>query len=449
MDVPLQCISFLGKIFAEGSVTFGASSSPSIFHRISEIILVLAVIIAVIRKRQTLKQLDDVVAFGAKLVVTRFHATYEKVCGDLGVRLAPDTDKDKCFAATQEGVILGIFYNTQSWTWSFSMKKARKMLEAIAEIMDNTVVTKAVLDGLVGRLNFYHQIMGPQARFERGFLILAANEKSRQTDKIKCSSNMISQAAWWRRNIIASLQYSEIPDPGRWEPQNTVMIFPDASGGANMRDLRGSGVVTRYNGICYWSFLSHSEMIKENARALSGERLGNKLTFLELLAALLGLVTLPEIIRNRHVTVMTDNIGAVYAFKKGYSTDVYSYTVAKALEVVARGLNCRLVIKKTPRRSGDLEKVADHISKGEFREAKMIMGRGHQLRFPPKTLVKFLDSPRPTRVLGSAILKELQEYTDVVTPEVEWDWEVERLTARRKSNVDNRLIPAGGKKLRR
>ena len=96
-----------------------------------------------------------------------------------------------------------------------------------------------------------------------------------------------------------------------------------------------------------------------------------------------------------------------------------------------------------------MPKVADHISKGEFSEAKMIMGRGHQLRFPPKTLVKFLDSPRPTRVLGSAILKELQEYTDVVTPEVEWDWEVERLTARRKSNVDNRLIPAGGKKLRR
>ena len=63
IDIPLQCISFLGKIFTEGSVTFGASSSLSIFRWISEIILVLAVIISMIRKKQTLKQLDDVVMF--------------------------------------------------------------------------------------------------------------------------------------------------------------------------------------------------------------------------------------------------------------------------------------------------------------------------------------------------------------------------------------------------
>ena len=44
IDIPLQCISFLGKIFTEGSVTFGASSSLSIFHWISEIILVLSYI---------------------------------------------------------------------------------------------------------------------------------------------------------------------------------------------------------------------------------------------------------------------------------------------------------------------------------------------------------------------------------------------------------------------
>ena len=32
-----QCVSFLGKIFYKGALTFGASSGPSIFNRLSEI----------------------------------------------------------------------------------------------------------------------------------------------------------------------------------------------------------------------------------------------------------------------------------------------------------------------------------------------------------------------------------------------------------------------------
>ena len=41
-DLRLQCVGFLGKILCKGSLTFGASSSPSIFYRLSEIQRVLA-----------------------------------------------------------------------------------------------------------------------------------------------------------------------------------------------------------------------------------------------------------------------------------------------------------------------------------------------------------------------------------------------------------------------
>ena len=101
VDVPLQCVSFLGRIFCEVSLTFGASSSPSIFHRISEIILVIAVVLAVIKKSHTLKQLDDVIGFGSYQTVRRFHRTYDEVCANIGVRLAPDSDPSKRFSCTQ------------------------------------------------------------------------------------------------------------------------------------------------------------------------------------------------------------------------------------------------------------------------------------------------------------------------------------------------------------
>ena len=101
-DIPLQCFSFFGKIFIESSITFGACSSPSIFHWISEIVPVIATVLAMMRRKHVLKQLDDVVAFGVRQLVTRFNRNYKEVCSLLRVRLASNTDPDKCFSAKRE-----------------------------------------------------------------------------------------------------------------------------------------------------------------------------------------------------------------------------------------------------------------------------------------------------------------------------------------------------------
>ena len=36
----------------------------------------------------------------------------------LGVRLSPEDDPDKAFAPQTSGVVLGVHYDTVSWTWS-------------------------------------------------------------------------------------------------------------------------------------------------------------------------------------------------------------------------------------------------------------------------------------------------------------------------------------------
>ena len=56
-----------------------------------------------------------------------------------------------------------------------------------------------------------------------------------KTDKVKCTSALISQCWWWSRAITVALKHSPIPDPYQWEPMVTVGLYPDAAGGSNMK----------------------------------------------------------------------------------------------------------------------------------------------------------------------------------------------------------------------
>ena len=104
-DLRLQCVSFLGKIFCEGSLNFGASSFPSIFDRLSEIQRVLA---CSMHRAMTLKQLDDVCGFSLKeSVVDNYYMAYTEIADKVWIRLADPSDPDKCFSSRQAGTIWG------------------------------------------------------------------------------------------------------------------------------------------------------------------------------------------------------------------------------------------------------------------------------------------------------------------------------------------------------
>ena len=84
-----------------------------------------------------------------------------------------------------------------------------------------------------------------------------------------------------------------------------------------MRIGKRLGVVLEMHGICHWSFLGHSELIKENGRTISGDRVGLKMTFLEACAALLGISSMAKLLANKPIVIYCDNIGTVYEFARG------------------------------------------------------------------------------------------------------------------------------------
>ena len=434
-DLYLQGVSFMGKVFFETSLVFGTSSSPSIFDRMSNIPRTLACIIAAFKMEWTIKQLDDLIPFGRESDVKRYESEYNSICERLGIRLATDDGSAKTFTCSTEGSILGLEYNTMTWEWSFSHKKAAKMLIELKEIVEKSSVSIALLKSLIGRLEFYHQVMGKSARWERGFLIKAANESENLKHTVLCSTNVVSQALWWQRSITASLEYSMIPDPSSWLCQDVLHMYPDAAGGASQDTGRGLGVLMKFNDIVLWSFQSHSWMILNNDRAQDGSRLGSKLTFLEGAAALLGVSTMAEYISNKSCVIWSDNAGLTYAYAKGYSKCMYAYTVAKAIADLAKRLNAHIVIRKTPRRSGWQEECADDISKSQFSTARKSMGENNKFLFPPKTLTKFLMNPSPTRVLGVALAREISDKAAMLQEEPEVEEEVNKLYYKRKCEV--------------
>ena len=45
-----------------------------------------------------------------------FVSTHRSVCHRVGVKLAPETDKEKAFSCETRGTVLGVIYDTNTWT---------------------------------------------------------------------------------------------------------------------------------------------------------------------------------------------------------------------------------------------------------------------------------------------------------------------------------------------
>ena len=123
------------------------------------------------------------------------------------------------------------------------------------------------------------------------------------------------------------------------------------------------------------------------------------------------------------------------SYNKTYSSCPYTYTACKALFHLSEALNMRLQVRWTPRVSGKGEKIADHLSKGKFKEASEVSpGLSPSPSYIPRTLLSWIRNP--IRVLGQAIIEEMSDYTEVLRCGVE-----------RQSAVDGLVVRAGSERV--
>ena len=110
-DQDLQWIEWMGIIFVELCLVFGAASSPGIYDRLAKLVLDLAVKLSGF-PRNVVCDLDDVCATirAGSPALHRFPDACFSVSEQLGMRLTPDDDPDKAFAPRRSGVVLGVHW---------------------------------------------------------------------------------------------------------------------------------------------------------------------------------------------------------------------------------------------------------------------------------------------------------------------------------------------------
>ena len=246
-----------------------------------------------VERRKSLRQLDDLVGTGTwKEVMALYQATRD-VCSFIGVRLASEDEPDKAFGPSKQGTVLGIFYDLSSWEWKLCPEKANKILELLFEVIEKDRVENSMLKKLLGKMNHYAAIFS--AKFERSFIQKLHEDLAPNTKMIGVTANAKSQAGFWIRAIKAASKVNKIPNFATMLSAAPLIIHGDAAGGMS----GGYGALSHLpDGSVPYVLGTWEGKMKTDKKLLG------KLTFLEALAALNGLLMVPDGIRNKHVQVI-------------------------------------------------------------------------------------------------------------------------------------------------
>ena len=420
-DHALQVIGIGGMFFQERTLTFGCSSSPSLYDVPAEIVLKLACLSSGVPRHYCIRQLDDAIIIADERSVNDWYKAYEDVCDFINVKLAGTQNPAKACSPATSGQLLGIEVDLASWTWSLSATKANKIFLLLFLILEREEISTKDMMKLSGKVTHYAPIFG--GKWERGFFIHSYSPNDPKMKMIKVTLPIKSQAAWWVRCLGAGLKYTPIPLP--WSPisSDPVMLYADAAGPGH----GGAGAIA-FEGMVTAAFIPWPEFVNNNTRAASGATMGTNLTTLEAIAGLLAMTMDPDRVRNQSVCLTTDNMAFFLAWKCGHSRDPYTYTVCKALETVSRALNARLEVRHQ-RRCSDVQTIAaDLMSRG--RTADIFNSLGSTpcgLGWVSRVLCRWIGDPKPTRILGTKIVAELATFTPVLSLEVEWEDELNAL----------------------
>ena len=136
-DTNLQWFQWGGKAFKELCLIFGGVSSAGIFDRVAKVVLFIVVRKSGFRADMVCQHLDDCCAAApaGSDIIEVFDKTFTSVAEELGVKLAPRDDPEKSFGPSQQGVVLGIHYDTVKWTWALPDEKMIRLLHLLKQLL--------------------------------------------------------------------------------------------------------------------------------------------------------------------------------------------------------------------------------------------------------------------------------------------------------------------------
>jgi hypothetical protein len=416
-DLHLQWFEWLGMYFVELCLVFGTASSVGIFDRLAKVFLDLVLRWSKFPREWVCQHLDDVCAAApaASQCLEEFEKVYRGLAEQVGVRLAPTSDPDKAFSPCQEGVVLGVWYNTEKWTWAIPHDKLVRLVWQIRSVMVMDWVRQDEIWSLAGRILHYAPLV-PGGRFNLDYILRANSQSEIPTTLVQVTAELKRQLEFWRVMTMTSSGHSRIPVPeGRPAPW-ARQVYTDAAGGSMVGHGRGAGAVMGD----WWVYVNWGWRINSGSRADDGKKISRKMSALELVGPLVALAAGADWCRSKSVRIWVDNIGSVRIWKKGYSTNCQlCTTLVKAIATVAAGLGCMVHIDKVTRCSSTGAILADALSKADFVKFRDVARvRNWELRrepaWVPVSVLQWIDCPRVDDDLGEKILCEISRSTPVL-----------------------------------
>ena len=135
---------------------------------------------------------------------------------------------------------------------------------------------------------------------------------------------------------------------------------------------------------------------------------GRKLSMLEGIAALAGVLVAMARFPGIPVTIREDNAGLVYVYRKGTCRCPWTWTVAKAIYDLGKARFTSVVFEKVGRRSLPMDEVADHLSKGELSQARNRLSLKPMMEEFPRSFWEWVNHPRVDPGLGWKLARDLE-----------------------------------------
>ena len=354
------------------------------------------------------QHLDDVCAASSAgtMDLEHFESTYRKVAMQVGVQLAPTDNPDKAFMPCTKGVVLGVSYDTDNWTWSIPEDKLHRLILQIEGAISAIHLKQSEVWSLCGRVLHYAPLV-PCGRFNLDYLIEANSVSSDRRYPVLMTAPLKRQLEFWRIMLKVCAGCTSIPEPVAHFPPWTRECYTDAAGGSMEGVGRGAGIVSND----WWVYIQWPRKINCGVKAHDGKKLSRKLSALELVGPLVAISAGSEWCRNKPVRVWVDNSGSVQIWKKGYSTRCQlCTTLVKAISTVAAGLGCKFTIEKIRRCSSPGAVMADALSKADFNGfRRTALGASWGLQSEPARvpapILQWLASPVVDDDLGHKILQ--------------------------------------------
>jgi len=409
-DTNLQWFSWAGKAFKELCLIFGCASSAGLFDRLAKAVLHIVLVKSNFPRSSTVQHLDDCCAAAPANSTTLeyFDFTFTKVAAALGVKLAPRDDPDKSFGPSTSGLVLGIRYDTVSWSWSLGQEKHIRLLHDLKNLIATETTTQLKVWSVVGKLIHIRPLI-PNGKYNFHHLLKHNSVSTKKDEILTLTSQCKQQLFFWYTMLRLCPNNISIPDPDLKLPSWATNVYCDAAGGSMDSPGLGVGAVTNN----WWTYLPWSRAINLGRSTSSNRKLNRAMSALELVGPLLILSSGCTWCKNKSIKIWVDNSASVFIWKKGYSTSCeLSTTLVIAIAKVAAGLGCAVDICKITRCSNVFATLADHLSKANFAQFRSLASKNY-LDMPlepsliPNSLLRWIDNPKEDDQLGDKILNDL------------------------------------------